>query len=181
MWNKNNLAVAKIAATSGIKPELACVLFTKGKTVASDGYRLLEVAAPKDEGAAPTEAMKGAKPFLVKAEGVMRKLKPEKDERVWLSHLDQGKAEFVVNGEVETLAPVEGRFPDYEQLWPQGEPVVKIKVNAKLLGELLMVMGKMTGAWEPMEVSIYGPEKPILITGGTRQQSARAMMMPIRQ
>ena len=180
LWNKNNLAAAKIAAKSEIKPELACVLFTKGKTVASDGYRLLEVAAPLDGGKIEG-AMLGAKPFLVNAQQVAKKLKPDhhNDDRVGLMHLDRERVEFLVNGEVEILKPVEGRFPEYEGLFPQGEPVVRLKLNAQLLGELLEVMGKMTGAWEPVMMNIYGPEKPMVIEGWTRQQPARALMMPM--
>ena len=193
LYNKHNLAVAKIASKSGMREELASVFFTKEKTVAMDGIRLLEVSVsttgkaeefPIVEG---MSAMRGCSPFMVNAKQVAE-LKPKGVKRlpitefVALKHLDDKSVEFlttdVESSQVKQVRRVDAKFPDYEQIFPQGTAKAEVVLNGEMFSELLKVM---SGLHKQVRVKFYGKEKSLVLECGTAEQKARGLMMPIRE
>src|SRR3990167_5309599 len=192
LYNQHNLAVAKIASKEEYKPEIAGVYFTKEKTVATDGYRLLEVSVPI--GIKPEEfpvvegkyAMRGCKPFIVPAKSLKGiKIPTSRSlpilQHVALSHVDDNRVEFMTtdleSGKVTTARRVAGQFPDYEKIIPTGKPVIELEINADYLTELLEVMGKMS---KTVKLKIYGIEKPLVLEVKTNEQTARGLLMPYK-
>ena len=193
LYNKHNLAVAKFAAKDGRHEELASVLFSKEKTAATDSFRLLEVSVsttgnaeefPRVDGAS---AMRGCSPFMVSAKQVAE-LKPKGakslpiTEFVALKHLDDKRVEFLTtdleSAQVKQARRVDGKFPDYERIFPQGKAVAEVALNGKMLSELLKVMSELH---EQVRVKFYGKEKPLIFECGTAEQKARALLMPIKE
>lgn len=195
LYNKFNLAVAKFAADEG-REEFKCVLFTKDKTVATDGVRLLEVSVnsalkvedfPQVNGLA---AMRGCSPFLVGAKQVTDlKLKGAKGlpitEMVALKHVDNERVEFLTtdleSSQVKQMRRVDGKFPDYEQIFPKDDPVAEVSVNGVKMAELLKVIGEMGDATGTVCIRFYGANKPIELRVQGVNQQARGMMMPMRE
>lgn len=192
LYNKHNLDVAKIAAKTGYRPELAGVLFTKDKTVATDSFRLLEVSVRSDVNVADfpqiqgVSAMRGCDPFIVNAK-VLREIKIPKAstpiiENVAIKHLTAGGVEFFTTDlqgvDVKSAPRIEGKFPDYEQIIPKGAPVAEMIVNGKLLGELLEIMAKLSPR-EEVKIKFYGSYKPLVLEAGNDTQKSRGLMMGI--
>ena len=190
LFNKYNLTVAKMASKSEIKPALASVMFTNTKTVATDGARLLEVSvdselkleqAPEVAGRKP---MRGVKPFLVPASKVKEiklPVKPVVAEAgvVSVLHRDDKRVELGVGmDDVITTVPVTDEFPQYEQIFPTGKPVLELAVNGRLLAEMLEMMAKL-GSVERVNIQLYGGEKPIVLTASNGHQTARGLVMPM--
>ena len=193
LWNKHNLAVAKIASKSGIREEIRSVLFTSDKSVATDSVRLLEVSVattgtaeefPQVDG---MSAMRGCSPFMVSAKQVAE-LKPKGakhlpiTEFVALKHIDDKRVEFLMtdleSSQVKQARRVDGKFPDYEQIFPKEDAVAEVVLNGEMFSELVKVM---SGLHEQVKVKFYGKEKPIVLECGTDAQKARGMIMPIRE
>jgi len=193
LYNKHNLAVAKIASKSGTREELASVFFSKDKTAATDSFRLLEVSVnksvkteefPQVEG---VSAMRGCNPFLVSAKQVAE-LKPKGakhlpiTEFVAVKHLDDKRVEFLTtdleSSQVKQARRVDGKFPDYKQIFPTGEAVAEVVVNGEKLAELLKVMAALK---DEVRIKFFGKEKPLVFECATTEQSARRLIMPIRE
>ena len=192
LYNQHNLNVAKIASKSEMKPALASVMFKKDRTVATDGFRLLEVTVPAD--VKPEEfpavdgksAMRGCEPFLVPAKSVREiKLLKNKNlpmlENMAIKHIDGKHIEFMTTdlsaSQIKSVNRIDDKFPEYEQIFPTGKPEAVLFVNAKLLGEMLSIMGELN---EQITFKIYGSEKPAVMECGISNQKARALIMPIR-
>ena len=195
LYNSLNLEVAKIASKSEMRPEIAGVFFKNNLTAATDGFRLLEITTPV--GVKPEEfpvvdgaaAMRGCQPFIVPARS-LREIKIPKAknglpilQNVAIKYLDDKRAEFLTTdletAKITTARRVEGKFPDYEQLWPAGAPAAEVVINGELLAELLGIMAKLdrTGA---VKFKFYGKDKPVVVEAGETQKG-RGMIMPIRE
>jgi hypothetical protein len=59
------------------------------------------------------------------------------------------------------LTPAEGRFPDTDQVMPRGRGLVRFKVDAKALVDLLQAARSVAGAEAQVEVHWYGNGRPI--------------------
>jgi DNA polymerase III sliding clamp (beta) subunit (PCNA family) len=193
LYNQNNLNVARFAAKSGVRPELGSALFTKSKTVATDGIRLLEVSVPS--GVEPSEwpkqdglsAMRGCEPFLADAKMVAERVRlPRKPslpifECAAIAHLDDSKVEFITSDldsvSRSVIKRIDGKFPDYEQLFPAGAPVAEVMLNGKALVELLKTMSELD---EKVRIKFYGADKPVVLEcEQVDRQRARGLMMPM--
>lgn len=196
LYNSLNLEVAKIASKSEMRPEIAGVFFKQDRTVATDGFRLLEVRTPADvkvedfpcvDGKA---AMRGVQPFIVPARSV-REIKIPKVKNglpiianVAIKHADARLIEFLTTdletAKITTARRVEGKFPDYEQLWPAGAPVAEVVVNGALLGELVEIMAKLDRT-SAVRIKFFAPDKPIVLEAGNEGQKGRGLIMPIKE
>ena len=195
LYNKHNLSVAKFAAKDGIREELASVYFTSKITAATDSIRLLEMSVsttgnaeefPQIDG---MSAMRGCSPFLVNAKQVME-LKPKGvkhlpiTEFVALKHLDDKRVEFlttdVESSQVKQARRIDGKFPDYEQIFPKDEPKVRFKIDGAKLAELLKVMAELPQSGQ-VEVLYYGRILPIELRSDNGNQKARGLIMPMRE
>lgn len=164
MYNKHNLEVYKFASTSPIKPELGCVAFFGNKTVATDSFRLVEVSADGE----------AYDPILIQGEYVKRlKLGPK--DLVGIDSFPDGR--------------VTAEFPDYESIIAkeEGRDEVVVKVNGKLLGEVLLQLAKLN-KFGTVNLSIGndGGYRPIIIKTESNKdvteskQKGRGLVMPIR-
>lgn len=168
------------------------MLFTPKKTVATDSFRLLEVSVstigkaeefPQPDG---MSAMRGCNPFLISAKQVAE-LKPKGakglpiTEFVAVKHLDDKRVEFLTtdleSSQVKQARRVDAQFPQYEQIFPQGEAVAEVVLNGEMLAELVKVMA---GLHEQVKVKFYGKDKPLVFECGTTEQKARGLLMPIK-
>jgi hypothetical protein len=85
---------------------------------------------------------------------------------------------------ISRCSPIDGRWPNVELVLPPTGPLVRIRVNAKMLARLLdvaVVFSEQSPA-EPAAVDIlfYGRDKPIGIIGKNHLgQTFDALMMPL--
>jgi len=194
IFNQNNLNCLKVASKndSRSRPEFSGVLFKKDKTVATDGFSLIEMSTPVEtvndysviQG---KHAMQGFKPFIADRKSLEAVKLPRKTptslpvfSTFSISHRDNEKVEFMVPA---TLALQEGKvidgtFPDYERLFPKGKPVIELTINADYLKNMLDVMGKLN---DQITLKIYGSEKPVVLECSTSEQYSRSMIMPVRK
>src|SRR3990167_9580767 len=103
IYNSLNLEAAKFAAKENHRPELACIFFKDKATIATDGYKLVEISTPlatSEEfivnGKTP---MAGCEPFLLPAGEVKAIKLKEKNgiiAGVGIGHLDNDKAELLI-------------------------------------------------------------------------------------
>ena len=196
IYNKLNLEVAKIASDSEMRPELASVMFTKDKTVATDSFRLIEISVDKEQ--APESfaklcekrggsSMLGMKPFLAPAK-LLKDIKIPSGKNfplegyVGIKHLDEQGVEFITAGEsgveLKRMKRVEGTFPAYEAIFPTGEPKIEIRLNGDYLAELLTILAKIDQN-RGVVMKIYGELKPIVLEADNGKQKGRAMLMPV--
>lgn len=191
LYNENNLLVAKMASKNDTRPELASVLFTKEKTVATDSFRLLEVTTPSDakiEEFPKTDgkpAMRGFKPFMVPAQS-LKEMK-NKGKLVAVKHVSEVFSELMTDESITRFPAVSGHFPDYEQIFPKGKPVLEVSINPEMFGDILLTVAKMmknnAGSYGASEIriSFYGELTPVVVEAGTKTQKIRGLIMPIRK
>lgn len=195
LYNKHNLTVAGFASTSDIRPEIASVLFTSKKTVATDSYQLLEVATPAEISPEDFPTVGGnipltsTEPFMVNAKTIKGiKIKKTKGlpilENICLAGRTPEGINFVSTdlegASVTSGRIVDGTFPDYEQVFPTDAPACELLINGRMVGELLQAIAGMR-ADEHVTLKVYGQYKPIVILGGGENQPARGMVMPVQK
>lgn len=121
MYNKNNLAIAKVASRSGIKQVLQCVAFYGDRTVATDSFRMIEMSAKGDKLPEPELFFSGD----------IKKIKLKKGETI--EHNKLVNVEKLIAGE---------KWPDVDVVLKREKERehVEIKVNAEYLEEILSVL-----------------------------------------
>ena len=127
MYTKRNLLPAKTASKASPKPELNCVAFYGNRTIGTDSFRLLEVAADGE----------AHEPKMIDA-SVIKKLKLKKDDTVSLEDIERLS---------ETPANPQLIYPEVDQIINRAanrddDEYVEVKINGRLLGELLQLMAK---------------------------------------
>lgn len=178
LYNKHNLAVAKIAAKDGHRDEIKGVFFTKDKTVATDSFRLLEIDIPKNDN--PPEwaekSMRGIKPFIVGAEMLKDKIKLGNEDLVAIKHVHDNRVEFLVGEDILPIMRIDGKYPDYESIFPRMGCLASIKINAKYLAETLEILGKLGGTTSEVTMKVFN-NKMVVIEAGTLNQKGRGVVM----
>ena len=106
MYNKNNLRVAKVAKTGTIQPQLASVLFTGLHTVATDGFRLIEMSVPNGE---------AHEPVLLNAKQDHLQVKSTDKDMIVVA---KGGSIKTSQGEYTLEKRDADEFPKYEHLFP---------------------------------------------------------------
>jgi hypothetical protein len=200
LYTRHNFEVADFCDASGIRPELAGILVTPIGTAATDSYVLLEVSSPsadnaeKDFPAIPGHAVKARDDqFIFPREAARQVLKtiPKKTDtsrgillRAAVLETDKGFAGFVAADPVQirpTIAKeIEGKFPEYQQIFPTAEPNSIISVNAKYLEKLAKFFAGLSKTGN-VTIKTYGAHDPILFEASNEVQTARALLMPLRQ
>lgn len=74
-------------------------------------------------------------------------------------------------------------YPRYESIFPTTEPLAQVRVNGRMLAEIVELLAKLNTA-EEVTLALHGIDRPIVITGRSSisapiPQTARAMIMPI--
>lgn len=171
-YNRHNLAVAKFASKSTIRPEMSCVAFYGNRTLATDSFRLVEVSA---DGEAHDISLRYAHDVKARKVG--------KYERIELDGL-----------QAFDVTPMLGdRYPDVTQVmksqFENSDEYVTVKVNGAYLAEIAKTLADMSYCGQvtmqvPIEnercaraVRLFAEAK----TGKREQvtQTARALLMPI--
>lgn len=169
-YNHHNLAIKAVCSKSDMKPEIAAVLFTPTCTVATDSFRLIEMGVVKpDINSGDGDCL----PFLIEAKQL-----PKTTKKNELVKVEKEKA--TVKGATYTLQETQGSYPDYTKVIPQGEPVARMRVNAKYLAEVLEIIGALDTTWSGVELEFYGDYKPLKIVGQSADgQRGMGLVMPL--
>ena len=195
LYNKLNLECAKFASKSEIKPELTGVFFMKDKTVATDSFQLMEITT--DKSVKPEDfpkwnnktAMRGCKPFIAPAKALKDiKIPTGKNvlpicECVAISNLDDKSVEFLTTnlevGEVKMVKRIDGKFPEYEQIFPQEVAKGEVLVNGEWLAEMAKTLSKFNARNKEIKIKFYGENKPLVLEAGNDEQKGRALLQLI--
>lgn len=148
------------------KEELNAILFSKGKIVATDSYKLLEIAETGNrhdinlEALIPTHYFKAGDTVLAGEAG---------EPMIYRKDGAQIKPEY--------LDPT--RFPKYEEVMPsQDRPAVKMSVNRQFLIDLLEAMPKSKDDEVVLNISTDKPDRTALLI---TNQDAKALLMPLNK
>lgn len=169
MYTHKNLLPTKVASKTSIKPELRSIAFYGDRTIATDSFRLLEVSAS------------GAKhePKLLPADAFKATTISKKTIKFDLDEIERTTG---------TTPNPHANYPDVDIIMKEDQDVeyATVKVNGKLLGELLVQMGKISKYGEvEMKVPINHAHKPVHLynhDGNPNQderQTAHGLMMPM--
>lgn len=161
MYKKEHFEVAAVAAKNDIRGLLNNVAFCGDRVVATDSFRLMEVSADGD----------AHEPVCYDAK-LLKAVKPAKGV---LTHNTQFPIKAVENIQ----------YPDIDFVFDKEinrEGDIEVKVNAKMLGELLLAISKtQTKSLDQYVTMRFHPTdvRAIAITGGS-DLKVRAVMMPAR-
>jgi hypothetical protein len=194
MYNKHNLAVAKIASKSKIKPALAGVLFTDKCTVATDSFRLIEITVPTNVNIADfptTNKIIETTQALVDAESILKIKLPKSKHLPIVEHLivqnvKEGKTELITTDideqsiNTKEVNNIQDGFPDYKQIIPQGRPTASVTVSAKFLSEVLTILGDLNTRTE-VTLELRGENEAIIIRSKNDVQEGLGIVMPIHK
>jgi len=200
LYTRHNFEVAAFCDALGVRPELAGILVTPTGTAATDGYVLLEVSSPstdnteKDFPAISGHVVKARDDqFIFPKEAARQVLKtiPKKTDsgqgvlqRAAVLETDKGFAGFIAGDPVHirpTIAKeIEGTFPEYQQIFPTKKPKSVISVNAKQLEKLAKFFAGLSKVGS-VSIKTFGAHDPILFEASNEVQTARALLMPLRQ
>lgn len=196
IYNKLNLSITDFCKEES-RQEISGVFFTPDKTVATDSYILIEVERPeiniddfpmlereemKDDYIIPVKAVK-----KINANIPTNKDLPIIENAVFVKsksgngHLPT-VAEFATTdleqtNKVQTKI-IEGKYPEYEGIFPTGKEDYSIKFNPKYLKKLCDFWIK--NGKDSMEMKFYN-EKPTVIKDEFDGQKVKAMIMSIKE
>lgn len=154
-----------------MKEELCCVAFYGNRTIATDSFRLLEVEAKRDqEGNLPA----AHEPKLLHAD-VVKKLKLKKADAVSLTDLEQ---------QADVPANLHLPYPDVDAIIHRAEKeeeYTEVRINGRLLGELLIAMSKGNAYGQVTLRVPTTPYKPVYAFTVHGEQKMRGMCMPMNR
>lgn len=196
IFNKINLEVAKLTSKTKGR-EIAGVLFTKDKTVATNSIALIEISTPKNlkiedyPKGMYGEPVKEFEPFIAD-KSVMRKVVVPNIEEPLLPVLNSTvikaigdtKVEFMTSDlettDILSVKKLPGDYPKYEEVFPKSQPV-KIKVNAEQLVSLLEILGKLGGRNSEVTLNVHTKEDMLSLSAGENSnQVGRGLLAGIR-
>jgi len=194
LLSKASLDVATAAATKTLRPVLSALNITRSHCVATDSYHLIEVEHPKQEGRqVPPKIPNDQKTGLVPAEAALHasknipKVKNLFDLSNAFSSVDSdGKRMMLATTDLQKEKTVDaimidGKFPDYQIIFPDKEPVASVTVDAQYLKAIADYFSKHADA-KRVTLHFHGKEQPLVFTGKTAKtiQKVRALVMPLR-
>lgn len=209
MFNKNNLLIHSIAnKNDNGKIILQGVKFEKDKTVATDGYKLIEVKNPDemlDDKEFP-QINEDNKTIKFNENGCII---PTKSIKKVLSNLTNKNPNLPIlnnciflnsNKENSKIATTDleqidivkvrniiGDYPDCNEIIPKNidnKEYIKIIVNIKFLKEIIETISKMNLSSQNINLylSSENKEKPIIIKTNTKEkQNITALLMPVKE
>lgn len=210
--NKANLAIVDCAGEE-TRVAISGVHFNEKGTVVTNGRSLIEVTYPNAEikefpaiGQPEAEKAPPLKPVSVPSATIKAVIKslPKKQLMPILQHalvFQQGeKIALAVTDtsqkQIHETLPIDGTFPDYEKVFPQGTPAMKFRISAKLFREVLRHFETFPddSVHAPVVISIFpdkvttregevpnGIPQPILLESkrGSQGQAMRALVLPL--
>jgi hypothetical protein len=196
LLNRQSLDAAKFASKSDARPVLSALCINPTHVVATDSFHLLEVEhVNQDDQVKPDGIRNDFGTGLLPAEAALDACKnipnPKEDTLFALKHAfsstdADGKrmtlttTDLMQEKSVEAIL-IDGKYPHYESIFPTGEPVSRIMVNAKYLKEMAEYFAKHGDA-EQVLIEFHGEDRPLVFRGETRLagQKVRGFVMPIR-
>lgn len=159
MYNKNNLAVEKIASRSTIRPEMQCVAFYGNRTVATDSHSLVEMSA---------DGKKLKEPVLLNA-NLLKGVKLGKDESIELKDIK--------------ITPTEERYPDIDNVLDEHDTELnktRVTINAQYLINVLTTLKSLSkNNTVELIVDTENTRVPVVLKASNDKQKARALVMPL--
>ena len=179
--SKGNLT-AHVTTKDDYRPALTAICFTQEGTVSTDGFRLLFVPYPKEQKDGAIETLPLSADYhpqvMIPARTLtnIAKALVGKNGEAELSVDAEGKPSIVTESCSVAVKPIEGAYPRYEQIIPEGEPVASVAVNVDFLIDVLRKL-KRTGT-KCVILDVYDkPCKPLVIR--SYQDDAYAIVMSI--
>lgn len=161
MFNKFNFQISKITAKSYIRPEISGVFVQPNRTVATDSFRLIEVERTAHG------KTQGFKSFILPKENAEN-----------LSKLDDVGISMI---KFNDLPKIDGEYPKYKQIMQEKGKYTSIKLNPKLLKDLIDFYAKFSETEIEMRVPV-NHDSPIFLNGENKitGQKSRGTLMPIQ-
>jgi hypothetical protein len=193
--NEANLAVHTFTGNEDDgRAEISGVYVGNGKTVATDSFRLMSVNAPVVAGEDMPETVKHGlnAPVIVPTSAVKKAIRniPKNPSIPVLKNIgiatDEGDTVTLSTTDLETAdivksRTVDGKYPEWQQIMPDGEPLATITVSAKYLQDMAQYFAKYDAGGQ-VDMAVYGTEKPVKMTGTTKdEQAITGLLMPIRK
>lgn len=178
MLNKNNLRIAKIARDVTSRYNLDSIKITPTETIATDGHLLMRVTRPET----------GEGEFLLRGELALE-VAGAIDENQYVAAGLEGEGVKVSFGDEErqhgfTQKIRPDKFPNYDKVMPEGEPIAEIAVNADYFIKILKLISKAQNTNVPIVlISIYGADKPVRFDAKIpySDQKICALVMPLKE
>lgn len=193
LLNQHSLEVAKFAADIKTRPVLGALNIRTDRVVATDAYHLLEVEHPLQEHEPVNGISTDATPGLIPADAALHAGKniPKEESLFALKHaftavsadgrkMTLATTDLYQEKTVEALM-IEGTYPNYETIFPEGEPTARITLDAKYLKDIAEYFTKHADS-RRVQIEFFGDDKPIVFRGKTSGtfQKVRGVIMPLR-
>ena len=200
LLNKNNLSVVGVASREAGRYSINGVCVTpEGMTAATDGRRLMTCSPCTEseeefpfsgedgwEGAALKENVIIEGDHIIAARKALPKKKaviPFLREHVQLKSNGNGRLQLLTTDLANTprieTRPIEGEFPYFDEVIPNGNAEFTINVNPGLLSDILDIMD-LSMDESSVKMEFYGPNKAMKLSCTTSEgQEMVGVLMPI--
>lgn len=189
-----SLDAAKFAADETSRGPVAGLNIMADRVVATDSYHLLEVKhIAQETGNVPSVISNDGHTGIILAEAALHASRNiPKGETLFA--LKKAFSSVNAIGTKMTLTTTdlmqeksveatlfEGKYPPYETVFPGGQPVAQIMVDAKFLKNMAEYFAKHGDARQVL-IQFFGEDKPLVFKGHTAVtlQDLRGLIMPLR-
>lgn len=189
------LKAAKFASTDETRPALETVRIDNDFIVATNGYKIIRIKHngqdladfPAIDKATKVETL--VEPILINAKQLLKKLKFEKSKTLPILEtvvLCNETPDFVslASTDLDTSTVLQfkkchERYPEYEAIFPKGEPLATTKLDVDKLIDTLQAF--KTEGVSYIDVSVFDPRSAVKFTGAVKgNDHIEALLMPIR-
>jgi len=190
--SKASLDVMSHASGSPTRPILTGVYVTDTVSVATDSYRLLEVSHPViNPDDMPVQLQSTGEGSVIIPTVAIAKARaniPKKCALQCLHNVSVSIDDMSVHlktSDLETIDDVsaraiEGKYPDYKQIIPSGEPKVRIAVSAKYLKDMAAYFEKHAVENYYVEIEVTDSTTPLIMRAKVgSNQDAVGVLMPL--
>ena len=195
MINKNNLVIIDLLDKGQIA-ENNGIFIEKDKTVINNDRILIETTRPEVDPEEfpkiPKVEPKQESNFIlsVKAAKEIMSIIPKKPRLPICSNVvieqHNGKASFSTT-DLDTARTVhstliEGQYPEYKKIYPEGEPVFTIGLSAELLNKVCVIMDKFqSDCYKLVKFEFYGASQAVKFStiNSDTEQKLQGVIMPM--
>jgi len=156
---KKDRFIVNAAAKEDVRPVLHSIHVTKGKIECANGFILVERAIDYD----------GDDILLDISDIARHKDAKGLDGVIYTKDGDNIKA---IGQDINIISPVEGKFPDTKQLYPEGESVFEIGLGR---GQMLNLLKCLDKDENTIRFTFYGKDKPVKFSIG---DDVKGLIMP---
>jgi hypothetical protein len=128
----------------------------------------------------PSDAWNTIFRFAPKLHGWERNQYGEKTAPVRVARLSDGRVLLSSHDRTLTTDQLDGKFPDWRQIMPKGNPVAVVSVQPKLLAETLTALAGMLGEeFQHVTLCFFKPGEPIGLVAKNSVACIDALLMPL--